>query len=211
MSTSTKLNKYALSKDVEKTLYHSMIGIVLYLTSGRPDIAFTIGFCARYQASQKESHLHALKCIIKYVSGALSYNLWYSFDTDDQLYVCSDVNWVGDVDGCRITSAGCFYFGSALVFWLSKKQNSISLATTEAEYIIVDSCCTKLLWMKQILWDYAISQGTMTISYDNTSAIYISRNPVQHLLTKHIKICEHFIRDLVEEKVVSLNFVSTDR
>ena len=134
-----------------------MIGSLLYLTASRPDIAFSVGVCARYQASPKESHLLALKRIIKYVSGTLSYGIWYSFDTDDRLSAYSDADWAGDVDGCRSTSGGCFYFGSALVSWLSKKQNSISLSTAEAEYIAAGSCCTQLLWMKQMLEDYGIS------------------------------------------------------
>ena len=188
-----------------------MIGILLYLTASRPDISFSVGVCARYQAAPKESHLLAIKRIIKYVSGTLSFGIWYSFDTNDCLSAYSDADWAGDVDGCKSTSGGCFYFGSALASWMSKKQNSISLSTAEAEYITAGSCCTQLIWMKQMLEDYGISQGTMTIYCDNTSAIHISRNPVQHSRTKHIKIREHFIRDLVEEKIVSLSFVPTDQ
>ena len=62
-----------------------------------------------------------------------------------------------------------------------------------------------------MLEDYGISQDTMTISCDNTSVIHICHNPFQHLRTKHIRIHEHFIRQLVEEKVVSLSFVPTNR
>ena len=85
MSTTTKLSKDTSGKDVEQTLYWSMIGSLLYLTASRPDIAFSVGVCARYQASPKESHLLSLKRIIKNVSGTLSYGIWYSFDTDDRL------------------------------------------------------------------------------------------------------------------------------
>jgi len=210
MSSSIKLSKDTEGKDVEHTLFRSMIGSLLYLTASRPDISFSVGVFARYQAAPKESHLLAIKRIIKYVSGTLSFGIWYSFNTNDCLSAYSDADWAGDVDGCKSTSGGCFYFGSALVSWMSKKQNSISLSTAEAEYITAGSCCTQLIWMKQMLEDYGISQGTMTIYCDNTSAIHISRNPVQHSRTKHIKIREHFIRDLVEEKIVTLSFVSTD-
>ena len=68
----------------------------------------------------------------------------------------------------------------------------------------------QLLWMKQMLKDYGIEQGTMCIHYDNSSAINISKNPILHSYTKHIEICNHFIRDFVEEKVVSLEFVPTE-
>ena len=74
----------------------------------------------------------------------------------------------------------------------------------EAEYIAAGSCCTKLLWMKQMLADYGIVHDILTVFCDNTSAINISKNLVQHSSTKHIDIRHHFIRDLVESKIVSL-------
>lgn len=64
--------------------------------------------------------------------------------------------------------------------------------------------------MKQMLEDYGVSQGTMSIFRDNTCAINISKNPVQHSRTKHIDIRHHFIRDLVEKEVISLDFVSSE-
>lgn len=63
--------------------------------------------------------------------------------------------------------------------------------------------------MKQMLQDYGLSQGVMTVFCDNTSAINISKNPVQHSRTKHIDIRHHFIRDLVEDGVVALEFIPT--
>ena len=68
--------------------------------------------------------------------------------------------------------------GNNLVYWMSKKQNSISLFTAEVEYIAVGSYCTQLLWMQKLLLDYGIRQEHLTIYYDNTSAINISKNPV---------------------------------
>ena len=60
-----------------------------------------------------------------------------------------------------------------------------------------------------MLKDYGIEQGTMSIHYDNSIALNISKNHVIHSCTKHIEICHHFIKDLVEEKVVSLEFIPT--
>jgi hypothetical protein len=100
--------------------------------------------------------------------------------------------------------------GNNLVAWMSKKQASISLSTAEAEYMAAGSCCTQLLWMKTLLSDYGFSQDTMIINCDNTCAINISKNPVQHSRTKHIGIRHHFLRDLVEFEVVSLSFIPTE-
>ena len=93
---------------------------------------------------------------------------------------------------------------------MSKKQNSMSLLTVEAEYIAVGICYAKLLWMKKFLHDYGISWDTMCVFYDNTSAINLSKNPIQHSKSKHIEIWYHFIRDLVEKKVVWLEFINND-
>ena len=50
----------------------------------------------------------------------------------------------------------------------------------------------------------------MCVFYDNTSAINLSKNPIQHSKSKHIKIRYHLIRDLVEDKVICLEFIHTD-
>ena len=71
---------------------------------------------------------------------------------------------------------------------MSKKQKLVSLSIAKAEYIAARSCCTQLLWMKKLLHDYGIPQETMSVFYDNTSAINLSKNPVQHLKSKHIEI-----------------------
>ena len=65
--------------------------------------------------------------------------------------------------------------------------------------------------MKKLLSDYGISQDTMVVYCDNSNAIDISKNPIQHSTTKHIKIRYHFIRDLVERKIVALEYIPTER
>ncbi|KAG9446390.1 hypothetical protein H6P81_012518 [Aristolochia fimbriata] len=122
----------------------------------------------------------------------------------------SDADWAGDVDDRKSTSGGCFYLGTNLVSWYSKKQNSISLSTAEAEYIAAGSCCAQLVRMKQMLSDYGLNSTEMTVYCDNTSAINISKNPVQHSRTKHIDIRHHFIRELVEDRQVLIEHVSTE-
>jgi hypothetical protein len=115
-----------------------------------------------------------------------------------------------NADDRKSTFRGCFYIGTNLVAWMSRKQSLISLSTAEAEYIAAGSCCTQLLRMKKLLSDYGFTQDTMVIHYDNTSAINISKNPVQHSLAKHIDIRHHFIRDFVESREVALVFILTE-
>ena len=130
----------------------------------------------------------ALKRIIKYVKTTADFGVWYSKDTNDVLAGYSDADWAGNADDRKSTSGGCFYVDNNLISWMSKKQNFISLSTIEAKYIAAGSCCTKLLWMQKLLLGYGIRQEHLTIYYDNTSAINIYKNLVQHSRTKHIEI-----------------------
>ena len=147
MSPNVKVTVDLLGKSVDPSLYRSMIGSLLYLTASRPDISYSVGVCARYQANPKVSHMTALKRIIKYVKTIAEFDVWYSKDTSDVLVGYSDTDWAGNADDRKSTSGGCFYVGNNLVSWMSKKQNSISLSTAKAEYIAIGRCCIQLLRM----------------------------------------------------------------
>ena len=97
-----------------------MIGSLLYLIASRPDISYSVGVCARYQANPKESHMTALKRIIKYVKTTANFGVWYSKDTNDVLAWYSDADWAGNVDDKKSTLGGYFYVGNNLVSWMSK-------------------------------------------------------------------------------------------
>ena len=101
-----------------------MIGSLLYLTTSRPDISYIVKVCARYQENFKESHMIALKRIIKYVKTTADFGVWYSKDTNDVLAGYFDVDWVGNADNRKSTSGGCFYVDNNLVSWMSKRENS---------------------------------------------------------------------------------------
>jgi hypothetical protein len=210
MSTSVKINADLTGKQVDPTLYKSMIESLLYLIANRPNIAFNVGVCARFQANPKESHLTTVKRIIRYINDTINHGIWYSRETNLVLAGYSDADWAGNADERKSTSGGCFNVGTNLVAWMSRKQSYISLSTAEAEYIVFGSYCTQMIWMKKLLCDYGFTQDTMVIHCDNTSAINISKNLVQHSHTKHIDNRHHFIRDLVESRVVSLSFMPTD-
>ena len=145
MSPNVKLTIDLLGKSVGSSLYKSMIGSLLYLTASRLDISYNVGVCARYQVNPKESHVIALKKIIKYVKTTVDFGVWYSKDINDVLAGYFDADWAGNANDRKSTSRGCFYVGNNLVSWISKKQNSILLSTAEAKYIAAGSCCTQLL------------------------------------------------------------------
>ena len=115
MSPNVKLTIDLLGKCVDSFLYRSMIGSFLYLTASKPDISYSVGVCAKYQANPKESHKIAWKRIIKYVKTIADFGVWYSKDTDDVLSRYSDTDWAGNTDERKSTSGGCFYVGNNLI------------------------------------------------------------------------------------------------
>ena len=96
-----------------------------------------------------------------------------------------------------------------LVSWPSKKQNFVALSTADAEYIAAGSCCAQILWIKQQLSDFCVVLHNIPIFCDNTSAINITKNPVQHSRTKHIEIRHHFIRDHALKGDICIEHVDT--
>ena len=196
-------------KEVDQKVYRSMIGSLLYLCASRPDIVLSVGVCARYQASPKESHMIALKRIFRYLVDTPRYGIWYPKGSSFILNGYTDADWAGDKDDRKSTSGACQFLGRSLVCWSSKKQNCISLSTAEAEYVAAASGCTQLLWMRQTLKEYGVICDKVPLLCDNESAIKIAYNPVQHSRTKHIEIRNHFIRDHVARGDIELIYVPT--
>ena len=210
MSTSVHLEKDENSKDVEQKLYRGMIGSLLYLTASRPDIIMSVCMCARFQANPKESHLRAVKRILRYLTNTKDYGLFYPKGCPFELVSYSDADFGGSRTDRKSTSGTCHFLGQSLVSWFSKKQNCVSLSTCEAEYISAALACTQVIYMQQTLQDFGITLNNSTIYCDNTSAINLSKNPINHSRTKHIDIRHHFLRDSVEKGIVSLEFVNTE-
>ncbi|KAJ9545020.1 hypothetical protein OSB04_024727 [Centaurea solstitialis] len=210
MAPPLSLDKDSKGKPVDVTLYRGMIGSLLYLTASRPDIMYSTCLCARYQAEPKESHLTAVKRIFRYLKGTPNLGLWYSKDSGFDLTAYSD----SDFAGCKIdrksTTGGCHLLGGKLVSWTSKKQNSVSTSTAEAEYVAAGICCAQVMWLRNQLQDYDTQLSKIPIYCDNTSAIAIANNPVLHSKTKHIEVKYHFIRDHVMNGDIELHFVPTE-
>jgi hypothetical protein len=108
MSTSVKTSADLTSKQVDPTLYRSIISSLLYLTASRPDITFSVGVCARFKANPKESHLITIKLIIRYVNATVHYGVYFSRETNLVLAGYSDTDWAGNADDRKSTSADLF-------------------------------------------------------------------------------------------------------
>ncbi|GJS31769.1 retrovirus-related pol polyprotein from transposon TNT 1-94 [Tanacetum coccineum] len=197
-------------KSVNETSYKGMIGSLMYLTATRPDIQFSTVLCARYQSNIKESHLIAVKRILRYLKGTPTLGLYYPKCSGFNLKGYSDLDYAGCNMDRKSTSSACQILGGKLVCWSAKKQQSVDMSLAEAEYVAAAGCCASILWMKSQLSDYDIHYKMVPIFCDNTSAIAISNNPVLHSRTKHIDIRYHFIRDHILKGDIKLHFIPTE-
>ena len=150
-----------------------------------------------------------VKRIFRYLSGIVDLGLWYPIGCSFDLVMYIDVDYVGCKIDRKSTSGTCQFLGGCLVSWASKKQHSVALSTAEAEYVATYSCGTQVLWIKHQLLDFNVKLDCVPIFCDNTSAINLTKNPVQHSRTKHIKMRHHFLRDHVGKKDFELKFIST--
>jgi len=107
-------------------------------------------------------------------------------------------------------SGTCHLLGLILISWNSKKQACVALSTTEAEYNAVVHGCAQIIWLEQQLLDYGVKLSMVPLYCDNTSAINLTKNPIQHSKTKDIEIRHHFIRDHVQKGDCEIQFVKTE-
>jgi hypothetical protein len=210
MPTNGQLCTDKNGKDFDQKVYRSIIGLLLYLCASRPDIMLSVCMCARFQAAPKESHHQAMKRILRYSAHTPTFGLWYPKGSSLDLAGFSDSDYARDRVDRNSTSGTCHFLGRSLVCWSSKKENNVTLSTTEAEYIVAGACCSQLLWMKHTLKDYGDNMKKFPLYCDNESAIKIAHNPVQHSRTKHIQICHHFLCDHVLKGDIVINHVKTE-
>ena len=141
-----------------------MIGDLLYLTTSRSDIMFSVCLCARFQSNPQESHVIAVKQIFRYLKHTSNLGLWQPKDTCFDLIAYTDADYAGSRIDRKSTSGSCQLLGNMIMSWFCKTQNSVALSTTEAEYIAAGSCCAQVLWMKHQLEDYGISLDHIPIN-----------------------------------------------
>ncbi|GJV81223.1 hypothetical protein Tco_1517093 [Tanacetum coccineum] len=201
MASETKLTQDEDGEPIDDTKYCGMIGSLLYRTSSRLDIMFSVCLCARFQEAPRTSHLEAVKRIFRYIKGTSHLGLWYPKGTRVETIVYANR---------KSTSGACTFMGCCLTSWFSKKQTALAISTTEAEYVSAGKACQQALWMKQALVDYDINLDDIPVLCDNKGAIDLSKNPVLYSHTKHIEIRHHFLRDNVQKGNISIEKVSSE-
>jgi len=108
---------------------------LLYLTTSKPDIQFSVCLCARFQFNQKESHFKVATRMLKYLKGTTNVGLWYPRDSNIDLSGFSNFDYIGCKLDKKSTNGTCHLLGSSLISMNTKKQVCAALFTVEVEYI----------------------------------------------------------------------------
>jgi len=146
----------------------------------------------------REPHLAVLKRILRYIRGTLHLGLLLRPSSQGELTVYSDADWAGCPDTRKSKSGYAELLGDNLVSWSSKRQNTVSRSSAEAEYRAVANGVAEATWLRQLLLElHAPPRHASLVYCDNINAVYVSSNPVQHQRTKHIEIDLHFVRERV--------------
>lgn len=147
-------------------------------------------------AHPTKSHLGATRRVLRYLKSCPSKGLFFKRDSHTHLIGFSDADWATCVDTRRSITGYCFFLGNSLISWKTKKQNTVSRSSSEAEYRALATNTCELQWLSYLLDDLKITCTKSAVLYcDNQSALYIAANPVFLERTKHLEIDCHLVRE----------------
>lgn len=195
---------------VDETYYKQIVGSLMYLTATRPDMMFVVSLISRYMARPTELHMQAAKRALRYLKGTVNLGIFYKKGGTEELLAFTDSDYAGDAEDSKSTSGYVFLLSNGAISWSSRKQSIVTLSTTEAEFVAAAGCACQTVWMRGILEELGhLQQGSTTIMCDNSSTIKLSKNPVFHGRSKHIRVRFHFLRDLTKDGTVELMHCGT--
>ncbi|RVW64653.1 Retrovirus-related Pol polyprotein from transposon RE1 [Vitis vinifera] len=165
---------------------------------------------SQFTSAPTVKHWAALEQIFCYLKKAPGLAILYSGQGHTCIECFSDVDWAGFKFDRRSTTGYCVFIGGNLVAWKSKKQSVVSRSSAESEYRAMAQATCEIIWIHQLLCEVGM-KCTMPAKLwcDNQAALHIAANPVYHERTKHIEVDYHFIREKIEENLVSTGYVKT--
>lgn len=193
-------------------LCRQMIGSLMYAVLGtRPDLSFSVSALSRFMETANESLFIALKRVLRYIKGTLYLKLRLHTDNDNILCGYVDSDWGGDIIDRKSTTGYIFKMYNCPVSWASKKQQSVSISSTESEYVALSVAVTEACWLRKILMDFNIDlEKPVEIYEDNQSAISIANNPENNKRLKHLDIKHFFIKEKIEQGLVNVLYIRTE-
>eukprot|EP00253_Pinus_taeda_P025524 PITA_25524 len=199
--------------DYEKTftpVARQLIGSLMYLVNTRPDICYAVNTLSQFMVEPKRAHWAAAKHVLKYLQGTIDYGLLYTRGKDIRLSGFTNADWARSSVHRKSTSSYCFNIGSGMTSWCSRKQKSVALSSSEAEYMAASTASCEAIWLKNLLVNlFRRKTKVIKIMCDNQSCIKLSENPMFYDRSKHIDIQCHFVRHCVQRGAIQLSYTPT--
>lgn len=194
----------------DTTAYRSLVGALLYIAvCARPDVAACVAILGRKVSAPTEADWVAAKRVVRYLKTTKDWRL--KFGSNDGLVGYCDADWAGDVGTRKSTTGFVFHYAGGAVSWVSRRQNCVTLSSMESEYVSLSEACQELVWLLSLFKDLGVQQsGPVTIREDNQSCIKFVGSERSTRRSKHIETKQHYVKELYEDKVLSLEYCSTD-
>jgi len=196
--------------------YLQVLGSIGYAAnSTRPDLQFAYGMAARFASNPGLGHWKGLKRMLQYLQTSKSYGLTFKRDRSEKALTITgyvDSDWAGCTDTRRSTTGYIFLVSGSPVSWSSKVQKTVARSSVEAEYMALSAAAQEAMYLKTLIEELGFEvQLPMTIFQDNQGSIFLAEGKGNHSRTKHIDIRHHFIRDLVEDKLIHVTYLPSNR
>ncbi|GJX30973.1 ribonuclease H-like domain-containing protein [Tanacetum coccineum] len=191
-------------------LLSKLMGKLIYLTNTRPDISYVVHCLSQFMHSPLSSHLKIAFKILRYPKSCPGLGIHIARTPGMFLKAYSDADWAKCTVTRKSVTGYCVFLNNSPVSWKSKKQNTLSKSSTEAEYRALASVTSEVIWILKILKDLQIEKLLpVSLHYDSNLAIKIDVNIVFHERTKHLEIDLHFVRENILKGVVKTVKVDT--
>ena len=198
-------------EEVDQRIYRSLVESLLYLAKQTmPIIIFTGSVLSRHMNAPTNQHWMCRKRILRYLQGSKRLKFTYTKEASYDLAGESDAEWSGNVNDRKLTT--CYYFKLNGRDAALKKQATVALPSSEAEYQGMAAAVQEALYLKQLLDEFGIQQKhPIAIGQDNQCCIKLCQNPVMHKRSRHIETKCYFIRDKTEDGTISIHYFPTDK
>lgn len=196
-----------LMKDVP---YMQAVGCLLFAAQiSRPDICFAVNMLSRFSENPGKAHWNAVKRVLRYLKGTIDKGLVYDGKSSEIIGFC-DADWASDIDSRRSTTGYVFIHQGAAISWGTRRQRTIALSTTEAEFMAIVAAIQESIWLKRLENELIANATQSLILYcDNKSAIHIAINNSYSSRTKHVDIKSKFISEAIKGNQITLKYVET--
>lgn len=205
-----KLNVKRADECVSDLPYQMLIGSLMYLAVlTRPDISYSVSYLSQFNSCYNYTHWHYAKRILKYLLFTKTYCLRFTKD-DSKLKGFVDSDWASDTLDRKSYSGFCFTMSGSAISWQSRKQKTVSLSSTEAEYIALSEAAREAVYLRNLLHEIIGTFHMIEVYCDNQSALKLSVSSQSHSRSKHINVKYHFIRDIVKYKYIKIQYLCTE-